>query len=124
MIRVDRSFQVQIKANSPIGSAPAISIGEQQARMALASLGFNTRQSDLAAHSFPFRDALPGVHQTRFPRLGSARRGDSGDWSEVDETCPYCKSSGYALHAHPYGNLTRLEGSCGLCGTHSLRLLA
>ncbi|MGA9192894.1 MAG: hypothetical protein WBZ24_14275 [Anaerolineales bacterium] len=99
------------------------SIGDQQADMASASLGSSPRRVTPSAIAALQHSLLLGGDTTRRPRLELANAGELVAWAEADERCPYCKSKGYALHAHSLGNLTRLEGFCRFCGMHTLSLL-
>jgi hypothetical protein len=100
-----------------------LSIGDQQADMASASLGFSPRRVTTSAMAAVQQGLLLGADTTRRPRLELANAGELVTWAKADERCPYCKSRGYALHAHSLGNLTRLEGFCRFCGMHTLSLL-
>ncbi len=113
-----------IATSTTIGFPSVTSIGAQQTQMAFASLTIRQRTSPLTVVSPAQNDAFPGVEQTRHPRLGSARGNEGGEWAEVDERCPYCRSGGFALHALRLGNVTRFEGMCRFCGMHTISQVA
>jgi len=99
------------------------SIGDQQADMASASLGFSPGGVTPSAMAAVQQGLLLEAGTTRRPRFQLANAGQPVTWADADERCPYCKSRGFALHAHSLGNLTRLEGFCRFCGMHTLSLL-
>jgi len=113
-----------IQAHSPAGLPSQASVGDQQAHIACASLDLPTSSLSSALPSQIPGKTLPTTRLAR-PRLGpAARRVERGGAARVDERCPYCRATGYALHADRLGNLTRLEGTCRFCGMHAVSLLA
>ena len=112
---------IQVPTAPGLRSLP--SIGDQQAHMAYASLRFNPGAGQASVTAAIQHDLLASTRPTSRVRLESEKLGSPGPWAEADERCPYCKSEGYVLYAHPLGNLTLLEGTCRFCGMHSLSLL-
>jgi hypothetical protein len=123
MMNIDSELLAAIQTPAAVRLRSQPSIGDQQAHMAYASLGFNPRVVPASLTTAIQHDVLASTDPTSRPRLEPANSGELGEWAEADERCPYCKSGGYALHAHELGNLTRLEGFCRFCGTHTLTLL-
>jgi len=123
MMNTSAELLTKIQTPAPVGLTNRPSIGDQHAHMACASLGFNSRVSPTPASRVIQHAVLPSVDLSGRTHLQAASQGELGAWAEADERCPYCKSKGYALHAHQLGNLTMLEGTCRFCGTHALSLL-